>query len=53
MKLLIKPLNEKSKSYYSNHKHFHEGDAGLDLYILEDQIIKPGETAKIKLRNLM
>ena len=49
MKLLIKPLNESAKTYYSNHKHFHEGDAGLDLYILEDQIIKAGDTAKIKL----
>tara|TARA_B100000686_G_C16499515_1_gene816308 strand:- start:74 stop:511 length:438 start_codon:yes stop_codon:yes gene_type:complete len=49
MKLLIKPLNKLAKKYYSNHDHFHNGDAGLDLYILEDQIFDPGETAKIKL----
>ena len=49
MKLLIKPLNSLSKEFYSNHNHFHEGDAGLDLYVLEDQIFKPGETQKIKL----
>ena len=49
MKLLIKPLNNLSKEFYSNHNHFHEGDAGLDLYVLEDQIFKPGETQKIKL----
>ena len=49
MKLLIKPLNDLAKQYYSNHDHFHKGDAGLDLYVLEDQIFQPGETAKIKL----
>jgi len=49
MKLLIKPLNNSAKQYYSNHDHFHKGDAGLDLYVLEDQIFKPGETGKIKL----
>tara|TARA_Y100001970_G_scaffold236709_1_gene296659 strand:- start:41 stop:478 length:438 start_codon:yes stop_codon:yes gene_type:complete len=49
MKLLIKPLNNSAKEYYSNHDHFHEGDAGLDLYILEDQTFKAGETEKIKL----
>ena len=49
MKLLIKPLTDLAKEYYSNHSHFHEGDAGLDLYILENQTIKAGETVKIKL----
>tara|TARA_B100001250_G_scaffold330202_1_gene295058 strand:+ start:56 stop:493 length:438 start_codon:yes stop_codon:yes gene_type:complete len=49
MKLLIKPLNDLAKEYYSNHDHFHSGDAGLDLYVLEDQIFKAGETGKIKL----
>ena len=49
MKLLIKPLNSLSKEFYSNHNHFHDGDAGLDLYVLEDQTFKPGETGKIKL----
>ncbi len=49
MKLLIKPLNSLSKEFYSNHNHFHDGDAGLDLYVLEDQTFKPGETRKIKL----
>ena len=49
MKLLIKPLNDLAKQYYLNHSHFHRGDAGLDLYVLEDQIFQPGETAKIKL----
>ena len=49
MKLLIKPLNEIAKEYYLNHGHFHKGDAGLDLYVLEDDIFKSGETKKIKL----
>ena len=49
MKLLIKPLNSLSKQFYSNHNHFHDGDAGLDLYVLEDQTFKAGETRKIKL----
>ena len=49
MKLLIKPLNSLSKQFYSNHNHFHDGDAGLDLYVLEDQAFNPGETGKIKL----
>ena len=49
MKLLIKPLNDEANKMYSNHGHFHDGDAGLDLYILEDIIFDPGETKLIKL----
>tara|TARA_B100000579_G_scaffold414844_1_gene408879 strand:+ start:1777 stop:2214 length:438 start_codon:yes stop_codon:yes gene_type:complete len=49
MKLLIKALNNEAKKMYSNHGHFHEGDAGLDLYILEDIEFNPGETKLIKL----
>ena len=49
MKLLIKPLNDTSREFYSDHGHFHDGDAGLDLYVLENQEILPGETKLIKL----
>ena len=49
MELLIKTLNEEANKFYKKHGHFHEGDAGLDLYILEDVIFKPGETKLIKL----
>ncbi len=49
MKLLIKTLNEEASKFYKNHGHFHDGDAGLDLYILEDIEFKPGETKLIKL----
>ena len=41
MKILIKILNEKAEKVYENHGHFHDGDAGLDLYILENQIFNP------------
>ena len=34
---------------YASHGHFHDGDAGLDLYILEDLEIAAGETKLIKL----
>ena len=49
MKIKIKPKNKEVASMYKNHGHFHEGDAGLDLFIIENQIINPGETSKIKL----
>ena len=49
MELLIKPLNEVAEKMYENHGHFHDGDAGLDLYVLEDQAFSPGETRLIKL----
>ena len=49
MHLNIKPLNEISKSFYVNHGHFHAGDAGLDLYVIEDIKFEPGETKLIKL----
>ena len=34
---------------YENHGHFHEGDAGLDLYIIRKQTIKPFESTLIHL----
>ena len=49
MELLIKTLNETAKEMYDNHGHFHEGDAGLDLYVLEELEFLPGETHLIKL----
>jgi len=49
MELLIKALNDTANKMYSNHGHFHDGDAGLDLYVLEDIIFYPGETKLIKL----
>ena len=49
MRLKIKTLNKAANELYENHGHFHDGDAGLDLYILEDQTFIPGETKLIKL----
>ena len=50
MKLKIKPFNETIESMYTNHGHFHQGDAGLDLFIASAQTIKAGDTALIKLQ---
>jgi dUTP pyrophosphatase len=49
MKLLIKPHNATARELYADHGHFHDGDAGLDLYVLEDITFEPGETKLIKL----
>ena len=49
MKLLINALNNTAEEFYHNHGHFHDGDAGLDLYVLEDIHFDPGETKAIKL----
>ena len=49
MKLFIKTINEKAKVMYEKHGHFHDGDAGLDLYLLNDCRFLPGETKLIKL----
>ena len=49
MKLFIKPHNVTALEFYRNHGHFHDGDAGLDLYVLEDLHFEPGETKAIKL----
>ena len=49
MELLIKTLNDVAARMYSSHGHFHNGDAGLDLYIIEDITFSPGETKLIKL----
>jgi len=49
MKLYIKVLNDKARNFYENHGHFHQGDAGLDLYVLENVIFEPGETKLVKL----
>ena len=50
MKLLLKPLTVTAKELYKNHGHFHQGDAGLDLYAPEEITFDPGETKAIKLQ---
>ncbi|KAF4725843.1 hypothetical protein FOZ62_019516 [Perkinsus olseni] len=49
MHLKILPLDSKAAEYYSSHKTFHAGDSGLDLFVVKEQTIQPGETAFIKL----
>ena len=49
MKLFIKAHSTTALEFYRNHGHFHDGDAGLDLYVLEDLHFEPGETKAIKL----
>ena len=49
MNLRIKPFTSQIKTLYEDHNHFHQGDAGLDLYIIADQKISPGATERIHL----
>ncbi|MFC1543436.1 dUTP diphosphatase [Candidatus Neomarinimicrobiota bacterium] len=49
MKIYIKSLAESARKYYANHGHYHPGDAGLDLFVIEDQTFGPGETSAIHL----
>ena len=48
MHLKIKTLSASAQKLYENHGHFHEGDAGLDLFIINQLTIQPGETVLIK-----
>ena len=49
MKLYIKSLNDTARQCYTDHGHFHAGDAGLDLFVLEAQTFEAGETRAIHL----
>ena len=49
MHLKIKPFSEDIFSMYKNHSHFHQGDAGLDLFIIENQTIEAGSSMRIHL----
>ena len=49
MHLKIQPLSGHARDLYENHGHFHDGDAGLDLFVIDSLTVEPGETAIIKL----
>ena len=49
MHLKIKPFSEEIFSMYEGHNHFHQGDAGLDLFIIENQTIEAGSSMRIHL----
>ena len=48
MHLKIQPLSGQARNLYENHGHFHDGDAGLDLFVIDSLTVEPGETAIIK-----
>ncbi len=50
MKLRIKAFNKRAQELYENHSHFHAGDAGLDLFVIEDQVIPAKSTHPISLQ---
>ena len=50
MDLFVKPFNLEVKALYQDHSHFHQGDAGLDLFVVHEQTIDPGATAFIHLQ---
>ena len=50
MKLRIKAFNKRAQELYENHSHFHAGDAGLDLFVIEDQVIPAKSTHPIPLQ---
>ena len=46
MHLYIKP-SAAARDFYARHGHFYPGDAGLDLFVLEETSFQAGETARI------
>ena len=50
MELLIKPYSLEVKKMYEEHTHFHDGDAGLDLFVIHEQTIEAGESTFIHLQ---
>jgi dUTP pyrophosphatase len=49
MQFLIKPVNNDVKELYKNHSTYHEGDSGLDLFIIQDEVIPAGQTKIVDL----
>lgn len=49
MNLCIKCENETVREMYSSHGFFFEGDSGLDLFFIEDQLIPKGSTVLVDL----
>lgn len=46
---LLKLEDELDENLYSNHSTYHKGDSGLDLFVLKEQDIGPGETVLLDL----
>jgi len=43
-KFLLKIVGEENLDLYESHTTYHKGDAGLDLFIVKDEVILPGQT---------
>ena len=50
MDLLLKQFSLEVKKMYEEHSHFHDGDAGLDLFAIHEQTIQAGESTFIHLQ---
>ncbi len=50
MNIKIRPFYAEVKTMYENHGHFHDGDAGLDLFVISEQTINAGESTLIHLQ---
>ena len=50
MNLLIRPFSLEVKKMYEEHDHFHDGDAGLDLFVVHEQTIEAGQSTFIHLQ---
>ena len=46
-KFLLKIVDECDKDLYETHNTYHKGDAGLDLFVVKDQTILPGQTVLV------
>ncbi len=50
MHIKIRSHNPEARERYENHGHYHSGDAGLDLFIMENITIPAGATVPLKLQ---
>ena len=49
MKLLLNPVNDELKNVYKEHRHYNAGDSGIDLFMPNNVVVKPGETLIVDL----
>jgi dUTP pyrophosphatase len=49
MTFLIKCENDEIKKMYIHHSTYHDGDSGLDLFIVKDEIISANTTSLVNL----
>jgi dUTP pyrophosphatase len=49
MQFLLKPVNDDVKQLYKDHATYHKGDSGLDLFIIQDEVIPAGQTKIVDL----